>query len=288
MFLKEFDYSIELQKMSRKYNSPLTKYGLIGEQRVAYQLEKISKYVLCLYNVRIKLFDRKAQYDFIVITNDMIYVIEVKNLLGNLYINKEGEFIRKFYKDKVLHVSGMDNPFIQMDFQKELLEELFILRGVKMSIQSLLVMANDKMIIFNESNRKEIIKYDRLSSFLSYKTRKEELDKKCFDIGKIIYEYDVKFNYNLLNVIKNNINKQYKPEFDDEIERDYFIKLLELRKKYSLENDVPICNVFSNKDAERMARAKPQTKEDFLSISGFKEKRYEMFGQEIINIFKKK
>ncbi len=46
------------------------------------------------------------------------------------------------------------------------------------------------------------------------------------------------------------------------------------------------CKIFNNRDAERLVLAKPCSKEEFIKVPGFKEKRYQVFGKEIINIFK--
>ena len=74
MFLKEFDYSIEMQKMRRKFNNKLMNYGLVGEERVAYQLKMMDDYTVCLYNVRMSVKGIKIQIDFIVITKDLLLV----------------------------------------------------------------------------------------------------------------------------------------------------------------------------------------------------------------------
>ena len=49
---------------------------------------------------------------------------------------------------------------------------------------------------------------------------------------------------------------------------------------------MPACNIYNNKEAELLVINKPKTKAEFLNIKGFKNKRYEMFGDDIIKIFK--
>ena len=65
-----------------------------------------------------------------------------------------------------------------------------------------------------------------------------------------------------------------------------YIKVLEIRKRVGESLNIPLCNVFNNKEAELLIRKKPKTKEEFISIKGFKERRYEMYGEDIIKIFK--
>ena len=50
-FIKEFIMEIELFKLKSKYSNKLYKYGLIGEERVAYQLKTCDEDILCLYDV---------------------------------------------------------------------------------------------------------------------------------------------------------------------------------------------------------------------------------------------
>ena len=213
MFLKSFNYSIEMQKMKRKYNNSLMHYGLIGEGRVFYQLNKINDYVVCLYNIRFFVGSEKAQFDFIVITKRKIFIIEVKNLLGNLLITEDNRYERTIYKDWGVQKVGMDNPLIQMNYQKKLLQTL--LRGYDVEIECLLVMANDKMIIENQSANKNIIKYDEVESYLSERILAQKFSNTEINIGNYILKKDKQYNYFMVDVIKNNIRNQYTPKFDN-------------------------------------------------------------------------
>ena len=56
----------------------------------------------------------------------------------------------------------MENPFNQMNRHKELIETFLEYNGIVKQVQNLLVMANDKMIIENESPNANIIKYDEI------------------------------------------------------------------------------------------------------------------------------
>ena len=285
MFLKSFNYSIEMQKMKRKYNNSLMHYGLIGEGRVFYQLNKINDYVVCLYNIRFFVGSEKAQFDFIVITKRKIFIIEVKNLLGNLLITEDNKYERTIYKDWGVQKVGMDNPLIQMNYQRKLLQTL--LRGYDVEIECLLVMANDKMIIENQSVHKNIIKYDEVESYLSERVLAQKFSNTEINIGNYILEKDKQYNYFMVDVIKHNIRNQYTPKFDNYIDLEIYIEILEFRKNYANIKNVPICNVFNNKEAEQLVISKPKTKEEFINVRGFKEKRYLMYGEEIIKIFKK-
>lgn len=286
MFLKEFDYSIEMHKMKRKFNDKLINYGLIGEERVAYCLNKIDPYVVCLYNIRMTIGEKSMQIDFLVITCQAIYILEVKNLLGNILITKERNVIRKVKVNKVYNESSMENPFIQMEKHEELLKDFLEKNNIQKRVESILVMANDKMIIENKSNMKNIIRYDELESFIMKNKNRDYYTEEEIKIGKLLLNQDKKYNYFMLNIIKKNIRNQYTPKFENYLDLDLYIKVLEIRKRVGESLNIPLCNVFNNKEAELLVINKPTSKEEFISIKGFKEKRYEMYGEDIIKIFK--
>ena len=286
MFIKEFDYSIEMHKMKRKFNDKLINYGLIGEERVAYCLNKIDPYVVCLYNIRMTIGEKSMQIDFLVITCQTIYILEVKNLLGNILITKERNVIRKVMVNKVYNESSMENPFIQMEKHEELLKDFLEKNNIQKRVESILVMANDKMIIENNSNMKNIIRYDELESFIMKNKNRDYYTEEEIKIGKLLLNQDKKYNYFMLNIIKKNIRNQYTPKFENYLDLDLYIKVLEIRKRVGESLNIPLCNVFNNKEAELLVINKPKSKEEFISIKGFKEKRYEMYGEDIIKIFK--
>ena len=283
MFLKEFDFSLEMQKMKRKYRDGLLYYGLQGEERVAFELNKIKDEGIFLYNVRLLFNGEKVQIDFVVIYNKKIYLIEVKNLYGNLVINEDGSVERHIYKDNTIHISGMNNPFLQLSYQKEIIRKI-IKDKYNYDIETMLVMANDKMVIKNYSSYKNVYKYDELIGKIKQENS-FELNEDDYVLANYILKFDKTYNYGLVKIIKDNIRNQYVPDFDKYSDLELYLKILDFRKEYSNKMNMPICNVFNNKEAELLVKAKPVTKEEFVKIKGFKEKRYEMYGEELINIF---
>ena len=286
MFLKGFDYSIEMQKMKRKFNNRLMNYGLIGEERVSHQLKLLDQYVVCLYNIRMNIKGIKLQIDYVVITNNNLYLIEVKNLLGNIHIEKNCKIIRKVFYNNIYKESSMENPFNQMNRHKELIETFLEYNGIVKQVQNLLVMANDKMIIENESPNANIIKYDEIINFIKSNEELSYYKKDAMLLGKLILKYDEQYNYFMLKVIKKNIDNQYVPKFENYYELDLYLKLLKIRKEISKSKNIPPCNIFNNREAELLVINKPTTKAEFVGVKGFKEKRYEMFGEEFIILFK--
>ena len=50
--------------------------------------------ILCLHNIRVEYRDYSAQFDFVVITNKCIFVLETKTMLGDIIIDSYGNFTR--------------------------------------------------------------------------------------------------------------------------------------------------------------------------------------------------
>lgn len=285
-FLKDFNLSLEMSKMKSRYVDKLYRYGLLGEEKVYYKLKNINIDMLCLYNIRIKYLNEKLQFDFICICNEIIFVIEVKNLLGNIYFTKEQKVIREVTKNDIKQYSSMDNPIDQVEHHVNILTKFLKDNKFNRKIVGILVMANDKMIIINESSFSNIIKASEIEKLILSYYNDRPLLKEDNIIGELLLKRDKEYNYYMVNYMKKEIDNQYIPKSLTVEEKELYYELLTFRKRYYLKNNIPACNVFTNRDAEMLVKAKPKTKKEFISIKGFKEKKYEMFGEEIIKIFK--
>ncbi len=286
-FLKEFNYQVELVKRKEKYNNCNYKYGLVGEERVYYQLNKCKEDILCLYNLILKINSEKVQFDFLVVSKGVIYIIEVKNLLGNIHIDEHENIERVIVKNGFEITSGMANPFVQLRRQKFLLETYLQEYGYDIRVETMLVMANTNTLIYNKSNNKNIYKYDSLDEVITELIKGTALTEQEREIGLFLVNNNIDYDYRIVWKVKKSINEQYVPSFDSKEDEDLYLKLIEFRKEYCRNQNIPACNIFTNKDAENLIREKPLTKEKFIMVKGFKEKKYDLFGAEIIKIFKK-
>lgn len=285
-FIKEFIMEIELFKLKSKYNNKLYKYGLIGEERVAYQLKTCDEDILCLYDVILEVNNQRAQYDFLVISRDLVFIIEVKNLLGNIIVKDDGTIERLIYKSGGVEKCGFFNPFIQMEEQEKKLNNFLKENGYLRKIDKILVMANDRTLIYGKKERYNVLKFDQLNKYLKDKIKGKKICVEEIEMGELIYKKTKIFNYQILNVIQKKSMNQYVPAFESFVEKMYYLKIVELRKYLAKKYNMPACNIYNNKEAELLVINKPKTKDEFLNIKGFKNKRYEMFGDDIIKIFK--
>lgn len=155
------------------------KRGLQGEKTVEFELRNCSSPFCYLHDIRIEHDNLATQIDYLIITKKCISVVETKQLLGDVNINSEGEFIR-VYKNKngYENKEGMLSPIEQnkkhVNLIKRILKEVFECDNVP--VKSLVIMANPKAIIRKQYAPKEIqdqiIRAEKLGDYV------QELDNE--------------------------------------------------------------------------------------------------------------
>lgn len=274
------------------------KYGAIGENNIYYELKNSFIPMVCLHDIRIEYKGQVAQIDFVVITTKNIYVIECKNLIGDITITKNGEFIRnkKNTYGKVTAKEGMYSPIVQnerhVNILKELLKDKLEYKYKLKRIESLVVTANPKTIINKKEAPKEIsskiIRHDQLISLISTVEKDKKVDwvfieedmmniSKCLKAHHKELEIDYISKYSLQDALVEN-NVDIKP--DDEI-RD---NLKEYRLKKSKEENIKAFMVFNNETMEELIKIKPQNIDELKMIKGFGAVKSEKYGDDILNI----
>lgn len=68
-------------------------YGIEGEKRIAYELKNSHMPMYILHDLYLEDGELSAQIDYLVITRKICFVIECKNLYGDIEINNAGDFI---------------------------------------------------------------------------------------------------------------------------------------------------------------------------------------------------
>lgn len=70
------------------------KAGIAGEERILFELENSHMDMFVLHDLFLEHNGLTAQIDFLVITLQRIFVLECKNLYGDIEVNSRGEFVR--------------------------------------------------------------------------------------------------------------------------------------------------------------------------------------------------
>lgn len=112
----------------------ISELGLIGEKRIEYELKCANIGMYVLHDVNVVVDELTAQVDWVVITPAYCYLIECKNLIGNVTVNSQGEFRRYYqYKGKKI-AEAIYSPYRQAVRHKEIWKKDWCTRRGKIKI----------------------------------------------------------------------------------------------------------------------------------------------------------
>lgn len=206
VFLKETSDTVEfiekMQKLNEKAEGDtkkaiekqisLAKYGEIGESNVAFELKSSGMDMYILHDIYLETEALSAQIDYLVVTRKHIYVIECKNLIGNIEIDNVGNFVRTYELFGRKNKEGIYSPVTQNKRHLQVLKEIrkgsksnFLTKmlfesGFDDNYRSLVVLANPKTYLNARYAKKEIkeqvIRADQL---IEYIKRTDEASKNA-------------------------------------------------------------------------------------------------------------
>lgn len=275
----------------------LCKLGLAGENEIEYELKNANLGMYVLHDITIKYEDLTAQIDYIVVTTGKIYLIECKNMVGNITVNERGDFIREINHQK----EGIYSPLRQAERHVEILKKIWLSRkGIFHKVFQegkfdywyvpLVAIANQKSILNTryapKETKQKIVKSDQLVNYI--KKDISTIDKNLLGSKKNTYEVA---NWLLsldtpqeIDYSKYEIEEK-KEEFNipdlKEVLRE---KLIEFRTRKSKEKNIPAYYIFTNEELEKILEKLPQTIEELESFSILSEIKIRLHGKEIVDI----
>lgn len=162
--------------------------GLLGEKQIVFELKNSGMDMYVLHDIYLEKGDLSAQIDFLLITRRHLYVIECKNLFGNIEIDAKGNFIRHMNFGKAYKKEGIYSPITQNQRHLNVLKEVrreaksgsFLGLTEKIfestfdeNYQSIVVLANPKTVLDDKNAPREIknrvIRADQLIAFIKAK-----------------------------------------------------------------------------------------------------------------------
>ncbi len=281
-------------EMLREKELKFLSIGLYGENQILFELLNSNLPMYIFHDLYYEFEDLNAQIDFLAITEYKIFVIECKNIVGNIIIDNKGSFIREYNGIK----EGMYSPITQNERHIDLLINLimskqnllgkFINRNLRNNIDSIITFTNSKTIIKSNYAPKDIkyrvIRADNINSYI--KTTINRCTKKSFNIESFAqffkyYNITKKFNYDAkYEAYKNNTNGNLNIEELREKLKNYRLNLA--RK----ENCKPFI-IFTNEQLECLLSALPKNENELLKLSGFGKYKVEKYGKDILDIINK-
>ena len=215
--------------------------GELGENNIAFEMKNSGIPMYILHDICLETNELSAQIDYIVVTRKVIFIIECKNLIGNIEIN----FIRTYSFNGKFIKEGIYSPITQNERHLEVLKRIkkesksnFISKMLfdkyfNDNYKSLVVLANPKTVLNSRYAKKEIkdkvIKADQLINYIKEVNSKSDLmslsDKEMKEVADRLLA--------LHKSSKLSFLKKYR-------------ELIELVDNYDYKNDVK--TVFNNKE----------------------------------------
>ena len=271
----------------------LLEYGINGEKEIAFELKNANIGMYVLHDVTFECDGNKAQIDYLILTRGYYYLVECKNLIGNITVDSNGQFYREYeYKGKKIKES-IYSPYTQavrhQDIMKKIwadnhtsLEKLLFGNSFKKYFfRPVVVLANSKSYLNTKYAPKEIkndiIRADQLINYI--KKDIDNMDSAELSSEKQLKEAaevwlsrsvpnDTSFADKYLNKIKNK--------------EDLENKLREFRKEKSKSMNVPAYYIFTDEEMDNILSKMPKTVEELNSI--LPDIKIKCHGEEIIKI----
>ena len=278
----------------------IVKKGLDGEEEIAYQLKKSSIGMYVLRDIKVKYEDLTAQIDYIIITPVYVYLVECKNLAGNITVTEKGDFIRELNINGRKIKKSMYSPYRQVEAQREVIRKIWENRASKLKKllyskdfnyyrKILVVVANQESILNTNKAPKEIkyrvIKADDLIRQIEYDLKHVKQDEMLYskkDMEEIAQSY--------LDVAKTeeiSYYEYYKNKFCNDYKNtdnsDLRVRLIELRKNRSKQMNIPAYYVFTNDELDKILELMPKNLEELKNSKILSPIKIKVHGEEIIN-----
>lgn len=153
-------------------------YGIFGEDQILFELKNSHMPMYILHDLYLEDEGLTAQIDFLIITEKANFVVECKNLIVNIEINNNGDFIRTINYGKAFKKEGIYSPITQNRRHIELIKKIrvrtksnFLTKAIFEKLfyttyQGIVVLANPKTVLNDKYAKKEVkdqvVRVDRL------------------------------------------------------------------------------------------------------------------------------
>ena len=285
------DYLLKLQDLLPKASGnvkekiekeiAIVNAGIFGEDNILFELKNSGLDIVVLHDLYLKTASGlTAQIDYLVIAPKYVYVIECKNLFGNIEINNSGDFIRTFQYGKRTYKEGIYSPITQNERHLKVLNECrtendnFLMRAFKNAtfsdfFKGIVVLANPKTVLNDRYAKKEIkekvIRADQLINFIR---ETEKQSKEMSSSVKTMREIGEKYL---------NMNQKERPDYFEKYEE----LVNELNANHQVESpssvdspDGMICPKCGSKLVIRIAKKGDNAGNQFYGCSAFPKCRY--------------
>lgn len=156
--------------------------GIAGEKAIHFELANSHIPMFVLHDLYLEHNGLSAQIDYLIVTRRHFFVLECKNLYGNIEINPAGDFIRTITYRGVTRREGVYSPVTQnrrhLDLIKEICKDcknnifakIIFEKNFYKNYRSVVVLSNPKTLLYDGCAKKEIkeqvIRADQLVQYI--------------------------------------------------------------------------------------------------------------------------
>ncbi len=333
LFLKESDEAEKQLKQLRALEPQLNpegqviirqdikylEYGIIGEKNIAYELKNSHLPICVLHDIYLEDGELNAQIDYLVLTKKICFVIECKNLYGNIEITNTGDFIRSIELGSKVKREGIYSPITQnqrhmelikkmkTESKKNILSKLAAGRYFEDFHKSVVVLANPKTMLNSKFAPKEIkekvIRADQLVTYIKEIHNKSK-EIAYSDEGLLAWaqsfldlhknaerNYTAKYEQYRLETAVSGIVVQNQSDDEEKMvpveETDIFKDLKEYRLEKSREEKIKPYYIYNDNQLKDLITKMPMSKDELKKVAGFGEVKANKYGDDILGIIKK-
>ena len=178
------------------------KYGIAGEENIAFELKNSHLFMYVLKDVYLEFDGLSAQIDYMVFTRKHCYVIECKNLFGNIEVSGNGEFKRIITYNGQTRKEGMYSPITQNQRHLDLIKKIIV------HLKNNIVMKYAAEKYFDE-NYKPIVVLANPKTIINTKYAKKDIKNKVIRADQLIqYIKDLEKQSDAIPFTKNQVAMQ--------------------------------------------------------------------------------
>lgn len=299
----------------------IVQYGRLGEQNIAFELKNSGIDMYILHDIYLEIGDLSAQIDYVIVTRKHVYIVECKNLIGNVEVDSSGGFVRTYEINGKKIKEGIYSPITQNQRHLQVIKEIglnarknIIAKTLYEKIfddiyKSLVVLANPKTYLNAKYAKKEIkgkiIRADQLISKIqemnAYSKNENWSEKEMKERAEAFLEMSkehksdyVKKYEELLELAEMQQREAEKiscvamSEEPKQFDREQLIQeLKKFRLEMSRAEGLKPYFIFTDAQMNALIEKKPETKEQLLEVPGFGKAKVEKYGEYIISILDK-
>lgn len=114
----------DADRFSLERDIRIAEAGIVGENQVSFELANSQRMLYILHDLRLEHEGLSSEIDFFVITPCMNLIIECKDLLGDITVDEQGDFIREFGHGPYRRKEGLCSPFAQNERHLKLIKSV--------------------------------------------------------------------------------------------------------------------------------------------------------------------